>query len=61
MAESFMTSCYQAEFGFASEQIGIIRRIERVIFSEKPKTDRTLRAGDEPAGEGEADGGVVEH
>jgi len=32
MAAIFMSSSYQAEFRFASEQTGIVRRIKRVVF-----------------------------
>jgi len=51
MAASFMSSCYQAEFRFAIEQTGIVRRIERAIFSAEPKADGNLRAVEEWAGE----------
>ena len=53
MAESFMASCYQAEFRFAIEQTGIVRRIERVLFSAKPEADGNLRAVEELAGKGD--------
>ena len=37
MAAIFMASCYQAEFSFAIEQTGIVRRIERVIFPQNQR------------------------
>jgi hypothetical protein len=53
MAASFMASCYQAEFLFAIEQTGIVRGIERVIFSAEPEADGNLGAVEELAGEGD--------
>ena len=42
MPAIFMASCYQAEFRFAIEQTGIVRRIERVIFFAAPEADGIL-------------------
>jgi hypothetical protein len=49
-----MASGYQAEFRFAIEQTGIVRRIERAIFPSEPEADGDLRAGEELAGVGGA-------
>jgi hypothetical protein len=49
MAAIFMASCYQADLRFTSEQTGIIRRFERILFREEPHADGSLRAGEELA------------
>ena len=40
MAAIFMASCYQAELRFASEQTGIVRGIERLLFREEPEVGK---------------------
>ena len=40
MAAIFVASCYQDELRFASEQAGILRRIERVLFREEPEVGK---------------------
>jgi len=40
MVAIFMSSSYQAEFRFASEQTGIVRKIKRVVFRGKPEAGR---------------------
>src|ERR1035437_7965788 len=45
-AAIFMSSCYQAEFRFAIEQAGIVRKIERVMISAETETDGGIVSGD---------------
>ena len=52
MAASFMSSCYQAEFRCAIEQMGIVLGIARDIFPAEPEAEWDLRAVEKLAGEG---------